>query len=274
MAEWRLDILVPLLLAGTAYGVGWVRLSRRSAGGLVYWRGASWLCGVLGIAVALLSPLAALAESLFLAHMIQHMLLMMVAPPLLLLGDPFPVILWALPRGARQRAGDLFVPGARLRAVLKGLTWTPVAWLVSTLTIWLWHLPAVYDAALQNRSLHDLEHLAFVGAGLLFWWPVINPAPHVREQVPHAHRVAYLVLGAFQNAVLGLLLTMSPWVLYPSNAIAAPVWELGALEDQAWGGVIMWGVGGAIDMFAVLLLLFKYFVTVEADVSPSGVSTS
>jgi cytochrome c oxidase assembly factor CtaG len=128
----------------------------------------------------------------------------------------------------------------------------------STAVLWLWHLPVVYDAALQHHRLHDLEHVCFVLAGLMYWWPVVNPAPHVRGHVPHERRIVYLVLGA-----LGLLLTLSPRMLYPAYASGSGVWGLTPHEDQAWGGVIMWSLGGAIDMLAVLVLLFRYFTIEE-----------
>jgi len=134
----------------------------------------------------------------------------------------------------------------------------PVAWPAYALTLWLWHLPAAYDAALNHRLLHDAEHVAFFGAGLLFWWPVIAPAPHLRPRVVHAGaRIVYLVLATFQEAMLGLLLTVAPWVLYASYALAPRVLALSAQQGQTWGGIVMWGAGGAIDMLVVLALLFQ-----------------
>ncbi len=272
MWSWRPEILIPLALVGTAFTIGWWRLSRCSANRFPPWRVPLALGGLTSIALALLSPLDRLARGLFLAHMVQHMLLMMVAPPLLLLADPLPVQVWGLPRRVRAGVGKLLGAGAPLRRALQVLTWMPVAWLVFTLTLWVWHLPAAYDAAVGDAHLHDLEHLAFFWAGVVFWWPVINPAPHVRGQIQYGARIVYLVLGAFQKAALGLLLTLSPRVLYRSYAVAPQLWGLSPLEDQAWGGFIMWGLGGAIDMLAVLVLLFKFFSVEEHEALPHGVS--
>ncbi len=272
MWSWRLEIMLPLLIVGVVYTIGWWRMAQSSASRLPPWRLTLALGGLMSIALALVSPLASLAQALFLAHMIQHMFLLMVSPLFLLLADPFPEILWGLPRTVRLGLGHLLVSGAPLRTALQRLTWAPAAWLISAGALWMWHLPAVYEAALRNDLFHDLEHGVFFWAGVLFWWPVINPAPHVRGQIPYRLRIVYLILGAFQMALLGLLLTMSPLVLYSSYTSTAPVWGLSPLEDQAWGGVIMWGLGGAIDMVAVLVLLYRFFCLVEHEPILDGVS--
>ena len=116
-------------------------------------------------------------------------------------------------------------------------------------------------AALGDRLLHDLEHLVFFGSAILFWWPVVSPAPHFGRPVHPALRVVYLVTGALQGAALGLLLAASPVVLYPTYAAPREPGTLSPLEDQALGGVVMWAVGGAVDMLAVILLLYQVFTS-------------
>jgi len=135
----------------------------------------------------------------------------------------------------------------------------PVAWLVHVLVIWLWHLPVAYDAAVADRLLHDLEHLAFFGSALLFWWPIVQPAPRVRARPLYGLRVVYLVLAAVQTGLLGLLLTLSPETWYRSYA---------STEDQSLGGVVMWGAGGALDMLAVLILMFRYLASQDQTATP------
>jgi cytochrome c oxidase assembly factor CtaG len=187
--------------------------------------------------------------------MAQHMLLVTVAAPALLLAEPFPAVLWALPRPARVRAGRWLHRAAPAGRVLAGATAMTVTWIAYAAVLWGWHLPAAYDAALSDRRLHDLEHVAFfVGAGL-FWWPVVRPAPRLRPPAPPPLRIVYLVLGAFQTAALGLLLTVAPMALYRTYATGAGA--AAALDDQTWGGVIMWTVGGLVDMLAVLVLLHR-----------------
>jgi cytochrome c oxidase assembly factor CtaG len=253
----RPEILLPLSVLLVLHGVGWWRLSSRSRSRLPTWRLVSVVAGIGAVGVALLSPVDRLADDLFFVHMVQHLLLIKVAAPAVLLADPLPVVLWGLPAAARVRAGRLLARRALLRAAWQALTWTPVAWLAYTLTLWLWHLPAAYEAALTHRLLHDAEHLTFFAAGLLFWWPVLAPAPHLRPRVHDGARIVYLVLATFQEAGLGLVLTVVPWVLYPSYALAPRVLALSAQQDQTWGGIVMWGAGGAIDMLVVLALLFR-----------------
>jgi cytochrome c oxidase assembly factor CtaG len=244
----RPEVALPLVVAGGLYALGWWRLSHRNPRARSAASLACALGGLAAIAVALLSPLDALADRLFVAHMLQHMLLIMVAAPALLLANPFPVVLWALPGPVRRRVGRRLTRASLFGRVWRGATAMPFAWLAAAGILWLWHLPLAYDAALSDRVLHDLEHVSFFIGGLLFWCPVIHPAPRFREPAPPVLRIVYLVLGAFQTSTLGLLLTLAPVVLYRSYA---------TLDDQAWGGVVMWGVGGLIEMIAVLLLLHR-----------------
>lgn len=268
-ADWRLEVLLPLLILVSAYALGQWRLARRAPRTIAPWRVASWAVGVLGVAAALLSPLDTLAEALFSAHMVQHILLMLVAPPALLLARPFPALLWALPARVRAGAGRLLAPGTRGRTLVRALTSPAVAWLLYALVLWLWHLPTAYDAALGDRLLHDLEHIAFFGSALLFWWPIVAPAPRVRPPAAHGFRIVYLVLAAFQSGLLGLLLTLSPWVLYQSYGETAGLWGFTPKEDQALGGVVMWAVGGAIEMLAVLILLYRHLAAEDRPAVPA-----
>ena len=249
-AAFRPEVIVPLLVLAGLYALGWSRLSRRPSAAR---RPALMLIGLAAVALALLSPLDALADTLFVAHMVQHMLLIMVAAPALLLADPFPVVVWALPHAWRLRTGRWITRDSVAGRVWRIATAMSTAWIVSACILWGWHLPSAYDAALSRRWLHDLEHLSFFLSALLFWWPVIHPAPRFRRGAPYPMRVVYLVLGAFQTAALGLLITLAPVVLYRSYAEAG---GLAALEDQALGGVVMWGFGGVIHMIAVLVLIY------------------
>jgi cytochrome c oxidase assembly factor CtaG len=223
------------------------------------WRLVLGVTGLEVIFLALASPVDDLAHALFVGHMAQHMLLIMVAAPALLLADPFPVVLWSLPVVLRHRAGRWLAPGSVLRRGGRAITAMPVAWLAYAVALWVWHLPPLYDAALRHAVVHDVEHLTFFAAALLFWWPVIHPAPRLRAPSPIGLRVVYIVLAGFQSAALGLLLALSPIPLYTSYAApSGEVW-LSPLEDQAWGGAVMWGVTGVVDMVAVGLLLARLF---------------
>lgn len=247
----RPEVVAPLLLATGAYAVGWWRLRRRG-GSLPVWRGAAYAGGLLSLLVALSTPLDRLAHASFAAHMAQHLLLIVGAAPLLLRADPFPVLVWALPRRLRVATGRLLRPGRPLRRLGRGLSLMTVAWLAHVVTIWLWHLPGPYDAAVTDRLVHDLEHVAFFGTAVLFWWPILQPAPRLRARPSDGSRVGYLVLAALQGGLLGLLLTLSPEAWYRSYSDAA---------DQSLGGLVMWGVGGAVDMLAVLILMARYLAS-------------
>jgi putative membrane protein len=257
--SWSLrpEVVLALLALAGLYVLGHSRLTRRAPPSIAARRPVLVLVGLAALVVALISPLDGLADTLFVAHMVQHMLLIMVAAPALLLADPFPIIVWALPVAARLR-----VRGWITRtSVLGRLWWTatamPLAWIVAGCILWGWHAPRAYDAALSSRWLHDLEHASFFVGAVVFWWPVIHPAPRFRRAPPFPLRVVYLVLSAFQTAALGLVLTLAPAVLYRSYASVARPGGLDALEDQMWGGVVMWGLGGLIDMLAVLILVYR-----------------
>jgi putative membrane protein len=264
----RPEILAPLVLSAVLYAVGWWRLRRRAPEHVGLRRALPALAAWVSIAAALLSPLDQLAHSLFVAHMAQHMLLIVVAAPALLLADPFPVMVWGLPHALRRATPRWLRRRALLGRLWQALTPLPLTWLAYGLILWLWHLPLAYDSALGDRLLHDVQHVSFFVGAVLFWWPVIDPAPHFRASTPYGRRIVYLLLAAFQTAGLGLLLTLSPWVLYPSYAAAPPRVGLSPTDDQIWGGIVMWGVGGTIDMLAVLILLWRFLAAEPSRMAP------
>jgi cytochrome c oxidase assembly factor CtaG len=244
----RPEVAAAVLIAAGACAIGWWRLRRRGDT-VSRWRVAASAGGWLGVLAALSAPLDRLAHASFAAHMVQHLLLIAGAAPLLLLADPFAALCWALPAPARLGAGHLLRVGAPLRTLWRGLTAVSVAWLAHVAAVWLWHLPGAYDAAVADRVVHDAEHLVFFGTAVLFWWPIVQPAPRLRPPASDGIRVGYLVLAALQGALLGLLLAMSRETWYRAYPSA---------EDQSLGGLVMWGVGGAVDMLAVLVLVGRY----------------
>jgi len=252
-----------MLMAAGTFTVGWWRLARRSPRSRSLLRLASALGGLVTIVLALTSPLDELAHAWFSWHMTQHVLLMMVAPALILLANPLPILLWALPWPARLAVGRTLVAGAAVRRVWRGLTSLPAAWLLSTLTLWLWHLPAAYEAALRSPRVHDLEHLMFFWSGLLLWWPIIGPAPRVRRRVAPSGRIGYTVLAGGQQALLGLLLMTRSQVLYPLYATLAPLAGAGALGDQRLGGLVMWGTSTILGLVTLMALIYRLLAEEE-----------
>jgi cytochrome c oxidase assembly factor CtaG len=242
----RPEVCVPILAMACSFAVGWWRLRRKAPDSVrvsqFIWHAAA----VAALGAALASPIARWAENSFLAHMVQHLLLIKVAAPALLLADPLAPTLWALPRSIRSRAGHVLARGRPIRAAWWGLTRPPLAWALYVVALWIWHVPAAWEAAVGDRLVHGAEHIAFFGTAILFWWPLIRPAPRSLRRLSDGGRVVYLVLAAFQESVLGVLLTVAPAALYPSYA----------LEDQIRGGIAMWAAGGAVDMAAALALLW------------------
>lgn len=263
---WRLEVAAPLAALAVAYLTGWTRLARRSPARCrrrLIGRLALALTGLTAAAVALLALHDAAHES-FAAHMVQHLLLVVVAIPALLLADPLPAVLWSLPASARRAVRGALVATATPRRVWRVLTRMPIAWTLQAAALWLWHVPAVYDAALASGPLHDAEHVVFAATAALFWWPVVNPAPRVGTSPPLGARIVYLVLGAFQSAALGVFLVVTP----------RPLYAYGALDDQALGGVLMWAVAGSVDMAAVLALVYRFLAAGEQAAAVASLTTS
>ena len=273
---WSLtpELSLPLAALTALYAVGWWRLARRGPRARPAWRCAAGAAGLLALAAALLTPVATLGHFLFAAHMTQHMLLMAVAAPLLLLADPLPAVLWAVPRPLRLHLGRLLTGGSRLRAAWERLTSVPAAAVIYAAVLWAWHHPRAYEAALAGEWVHHLEHLTFFGAAVVFWWPVIGPAPRARRPASHGLRIGHVVAAALQGSVLAMLLAWSPRVIYETYAAAPRVTALMPLEDQALGGVIMWAGASTVDMLAVLALMWRFLAALERPASgvPEGES--
>jgi cytochrome c oxidase assembly factor CtaG len=257
---WRPDVVLVLVVVGLLYGRGWWRLRARGAGALASgWRLGAYLGGLASIALALLSVIEYLAEISFTAHMVQHQLLVMSAPPLLLLAEPFPMAVWGLPDRARHVAGRWLAVRHPVRTILAWLTWMPVAGGLYAVSLAAWHLPAAYEAALRHPVVHDVEHVAFFATAVLFWWPVVNPAPRLHRLtggLQYGYRIAYLILATGLHTLLGAVLGLSERVLYPSYAAAPRLWGGSALDDQALGGGVMWS-GGHMFLVAILILVSR-----------------
>ena len=255
--KWRSDVALVVAVFGTVYLLGWYRLRCRDSRGAPGWRLALYLGGLVALCLALLSPIDTLGSLLFLVHMVQHELLTMAAPPLLLLGNPLPVVLWGLPVELRLRVARLLVPGARFRTVLKLVTAIPVTWPLYVITLWTWHWPAAYGASLRFEAVHDAQHLSFFTSALLFWWPIISPAPALHGHRHHALRVAYVVPAAFQSQALGLIFAFFSRVLYAHYEAVPRLRGFTALQDQSAAGLIMMQVEGLIYLLVVLVLVAR-----------------
>jgi cytochrome c oxidase assembly factor CtaG len=189
----------------------------------------AFLAGLATLFVALASPLDTLADRSLAIHMAQHIVLLAVTPPLLLLGTPLVPILLGLPAG-RSR----LLLGRAARWVGDCLGHPVVGLLVMSLATWGWHVPAAFELALHDPAWHVAEHATFLTAGVLFWWPVTRPWPY-RAHWPPWTSIPYLLLADVQNTALAAIFVFSGRVLYPSYGAGAP-----ALDDQVLAGVLMW----------------------------------
>lgn len=251
----RPTIAIGLLIALGVYTRGLLVLWRRGGTGRVVSRrrAFSFLAGVAVLVVALLSPLDPLGEVLFSAHMIQHLLLILVAAPLIIVGAPEVVTVWAIPDRWRKRAAPMlggvqrFVEGDRANAL------SVLAILVATGVLWAWHAPRLYDLAVQNELVHATEHGAFLVTALLFWAAVLRLSP--RARLGNGLRVLYVFAMAVQGSILGALITFSQRPLYQAHANIPAVWGIDPLPDQQLAGLIMW-VPPALLYIGVAAYLF------------------
>jgi putative membrane protein len=262
---WNLD---PVLLGGFAV-VGWAYWNGQAGGGPrdAGRRRARCFTGALGaLGIALLSPLDALSGALASAHMVQHLLLVLVAAPLLALSAPSSALLRGSPLAARRAVGRWRRRLGLRRASLRALGHPALAWLLGVATLWFWHAAVPYDAALANPFLHAVEHASLLGTAWLFWRSVIGPRSPGR--VPNGLGVLLVFGMAMQSVLLSLLLTFAeaPW--YASYATTTAPWGLQPLADQQLAGVIMWIPAGLVYLGAALALLATWIRAAERH-SPS-----
>ena len=251
LTAWAFDP-VPTFGVGVAaavYIAARQRLSRGShrAGGRG--RMACFGAGLLAIIVAVDGPPDVLSDASFSAHMVQHLLLQLVAAPLLLLGGPLVLLL---------RADPPWLPRRVLSPVLRSRTVRVLAHPVTALGVFTVvlvgaHLSPLFNLALEHDWIHELEHVAFLVTAVLFWWPAIgvNPAPH---RLRYPARLLYMLLEMPVMAYLGLAIANSSRVLYPYYAVHLPPWGASALQDQGVGGTMMW-VAGTFTMIPVMTVL-------------------
>lgn len=246
----------PLPTLGIAVALGWwwwaVRRvdAAHPANPVPRRRSVSFGLGMAAIAVALLSGIDRWDTTLFWVHMIQHVLLALVAAPLIAYAAPITLILRVASPGTRRR---WILPVLHSR-VLRALTFPVVAWILFAGVMWVAHFSPLFDAALEDPFLHDLEHLLFLGTALLFWWPAVaqDPAPW---RMPHPVRAMYVFLQMPQNTLLAVIILGATAALYPHYATTERTWGPSPLEDQQIAAGIMWLAGDAIFLVAILLIV-------------------
>lgn len=260
LLRWTFDpfLLAALVLSAWAYWSGLRRVARlHPKSPFPRRRAVAFFAGLGAVVIALFSPLATYDTQLFSVHMWQHMVLVLIAAPLLLMGTPITLGLRAASPALRKR---VLLPLLHSRA-LKVLTFPVLAWLVFTATMWATHFLPLYDAALENEWLHRLEHLWFIAAALLFWWQVIglDPTPW---RMGHPMRILYLFLQMPQNSFLALAIYNSSSPIYDHYETLERTWGPSPLLDQQLAGITMWVFG---DLFFLAALGFVAYGWVKAE---------
>ncbi len=260
MWTWNPIILFGIFGLWIAYLAGVRKLWRRagSGRGVARWRVGAFLAGLLALFAALLSPLDALAEALQSAHMAQHLLLIVVAAPLLVLGAPEVALFWAAPLRLRKAVARTWNESPLLQSAGRSLTAPVAALAISAALIWLWHAPGLYQAALDDSRIHAAEHFSFLVGALLYWRCVLPT--HARPQARLGISVLLAFVGGMSTGLLGALMyfARTPW--YPAYAARSASWGIALLTDQQLAGLLMWIPMNAVYM-GVALWLFALWLT-------------
>lgn len=246
--DWKPSVVVGCIGLLAAY---WAMIRGRLSA-----RAAAWTGGVILIFLALVSPMDELADNyLFCVHMAKHILFVLVVPALLLMGMP-------------REPFDKLLRWAPARAVERALRTPAIAWVAGIGVMALWHIPAVFNAALENPPLHIIEHLSLLAGGTVYWWPILSPIREYRmHPVPQA--AGYLFTSCLACTSIGIVITFAPTLLYPAYAQPADAfgilpairgqWGITPALDQQIGGLLMWVPGCLVYLTAVLAMFARWY---------------
>ena len=262
LRAWTFEpgVVIPIVASAVLYSLGICRLRRASPKSVRKSDILYFALGWAALVLALVSPVHAWGSVLFSAHMTQHELLMLAAAPLLVLGRPVVPFLWALPRSwaitlARWSKVEAW------ETTWRTISNPVVAWIIHAAVLWAWHAPGLFEATLENESVHALQHASFLFSALLFWWAVI----HGRQRaLGFGLAVLYMFTTALHSGLLGALLTFANSIWYPDYAERTAAWGLTPLEDQQIGGLIMWIPAGLVYIAAGLALFAGWLRESEA----------
>lgn len=268
LTSWTIHPAALLLLVLTAaiYLRGWMRGRQLLRSPEDASRLAAFLAGLVAVFIATESPLDTF-DSLYLsAHMTQHLLLLMIAPPLLLFGRPLLPLLRGLPRSFVKEGLGPFLSWRPLRKVGATLVSPVFAWIAFAFSTLFWHVPALYELALGDPFWHGVEHACFFWTGILFWWSIVEPTP-AKPRWPRWTKIPYLLFADIVNTALSAFFVFSGRVLYPSYAVLH-AGGLSAQDDQTLAGAIMWVPGSIIYLVPAFVLVVRLFATGPASPPP------
>lgn len=223
-----------------------------------WWRLTAYLLGLALLVAALLSFIDVYGALLLSMHMVQHVLLLMLVPVLLLWANPFPVLLAGIPAPVRGAVVRLLEPASRFRRECRRLTPLGVLYALYIGTIVVWHDTGLYNLAQGNGLVHDLEHIMFFVAGMLFWWPIMGAAPRIHHPASLAGRMAVLLLCVPPHVVIGALLSFVENPVYEHYLTVPRIWGMDVMQDQRLAGIIMWIPTGMMYIAGVVILLARH----------------
>jgi len=228
-----------LIVVALVYSRGWYRLQKAFPKALSGWRVVAFMGGLISTWSAAGSPVAALDHQLLTAHMAQHLLLMTVAAPLILLGAPAIVLLHAFPQHFLRSIQGTFLRWPLVQWFGRIVTHPVFCWLAATAAVIGWHVPSLFELGMQSETWHEIEHVCFLAAGLLFWWPVVQPWPSLARW-PEWGIPLYLFIATLPCDALSAFLTFCGRVVYPHYVSEHRLLDISALGDQECAGALMW----------------------------------
>lgn len=269
--EWRPSILAVCAAFCILYVAGWARLRRHSRHSqtATVRALALYLLGVGFLIYALLSFLDVYGGLLLTIHMLQHLVLLMVAPCLILWANPFPAMLWALPSAWRGTVTLHLQGNSRFRRLLAKTTPMPALYGLYVGGILLWHDPNLYNQAQNNNWIHDLEHVTFFGTALLFWWPIFGASPRVHGVVGYPGRMAALLLCVPPHVIVGAWLSFIEYPVYSYFESVPRTFGMSVMQDQKLAGIIMW-IPSSMMYLAGVIILLAQLLTRTSNAESSG----
>lgn len=252
--SWFLSTMV--VLTSIVYFRGWLAIRKTRPAQFPTWRLWSFLFSMATLWFAIGSPMDAFADAMLSAHMIEHLLLMSVVPPLALLGNPTVPLLRGLPRPVLRYVLGPLLRNRPLRRFTHWLTRLRVAWLVMNLIFLAWHVPGAYDYALEHENWHIFEHMCFLSASLIFWWPIVRPWPTSSRSYSWKI-ILYLLSADVVNTGLSAFLAFCTRPVYPYYLAEPNPFHLTPLADQVLGAVIMWVMGSLFFLVPAMYITHK-----------------
>ena len=249
--SWEPSIVFPLAILLVVYTAG---LFRRGNIQTLRWRHASFYAGFFTLTFALTSPIHELGEQLFSAHMLQHEVLILISAPLISAAHPGATILWAFAPRHRLNLGG-WVNAVEHSRPIAFLTRPLAAWLLEAVTLWIWHIPKLYQATLRSDWIHAAQHLSFFFTAVIFWSALYGVG---RSAMSYGAATFYVFGTAAHCSALGALLTFSAVLWYPAYGQTTQAWGLTPLQDQQLGGVVMWIPSGIVFIVIGLVLFAKW----------------